>query len=44
MNKSDGVAIGVEKFAQINAIRAKSDELEAMDPIPADYTDDSYWV
>ncbi|WP_421849893.1 hypothetical protein [Oricola sp.] len=27
----------------IKAIRAKSDEIEAMTPIPADFTADSYW-
>jgi hypothetical protein len=27
----------------IAAIRAKSNEIEAMDPIPLDYTNDSYW-
>jgi hypothetical protein len=31
-------------WAQIAAIRAKSDALEAMDPIPADFKDDSYWT
>jgi len=28
----------------IQGIRTKSDEIEAMSPIPADYKDDSYWV
>lgn len=27
----------------IKHIRAKSNEIEAMSPMPADYTDDSYW-
>ena len=31
-------------WAQIAAIRAKSDALEAMDPIPADFKEDNYWV
>jgi hypothetical protein len=35
---------GEEIWAQIAAIRAKSDALEAMDPIPADFKDDSYWT
>ncbi len=28
----------------IKSIRLRSNELEAMDPIPKDYTNDSYWV
>lgn len=28
---------------KIKHIRAKSDELEEMDPIPQDYKDDKYW-
>ena len=28
----------------IQGIRTKSDEIEAMSPIPADFKDDSYWV
>jgi uncharacterized protein YeaC (DUF1315 family) len=28
----------------IQMIRAKSDLIEAMDPIPPDYTDDKYWT
>jgi len=31
-------------WSEIAAIRAKSDELEAMDPIPLDYMDDKYWA
>lgn len=31
-------------WTKIAAIRAKSDALEAMDPIPADFKDDSYWT
>lgn len=31
------------KWAAIKAIRTKSDEIEAMDPIPADFRDDTYW-
>jgi len=31
-------------FAEINAIRAKSNALEAMTPIPADYADDRWWT
>lgn len=30
-------------WAQVKVIRAKSDLLEAMTPIPVDYTDDRYW-
>lgn len=30
-------------WAQVQAIRAKSDEIEAMDPIPADVTDSALW-
>jgi len=35
----DGEAI----WAQIAAVRAASDVLEAMDPIPDDYIDDKHW-
>ena len=31
-------------WTAIQSIRTKSDEIEAMSPVPADYTDDSYWV
>jgi len=31
-------------WADIEAIRAKSDAIEAMQPIPLDYTDDKYWA
>lgn len=31
-------------WASIAAIRAASDALEALDPIPLDYTDDNYWT
>lgn len=31
------------KWRQIKAIRAASDALEAMNPIPANYTDDIHW-
>lgn len=37
-------AAGEFIWGQIANIRAKSDILEAMDEIPADFTDDSYWV
>lgn len=30
-------------FAKIDAIRAASDAIEAMDPIPLDYRSDAYW-
>jgi hypothetical protein len=30
-------------WAWIKAVRAASDTLEAMVPIPVDYTSDSYW-
>jgi hypothetical protein len=32
------------KWAAIKAIRVRSDEIEAMNPIPADFRDDSYWT
>lgn len=35
---------GEALWNQIAAIRAKSDLLEAMDPIPMDYTLDMYWT
>lgn len=31
-------------WSQIAAIRAASDVLEALDPIPTDYMDDKHWV
>ena len=31
-------------WTTIQGIRTKSDEIEAMSPIPADFKDDSYWV
>jgi hypothetical protein len=31
-------------WSQIATIRAKSDELESMAEIPADFKNDSYWV
>jgi hypothetical protein len=31
------------KWETIKAIRVRSDEIEVMDPIPADFRDDSYW-
>ena len=31
-------------WTTIQGIRTKSDEIEAMSPIPTDYKDDSYWV
>jgi hypothetical protein len=37
-------AAGEAIWNQIAAIRAKSDLLEAMDPIPVDYALDTYWT
>ena len=31
-------------WESIQSIRTKSDEIEVMSPIPADFKDDSYWV
>lgn len=31
------------QWTTIKAIRTRSNEIEAMDPIPLDYTDDKYW-
>lgn len=31
-------------WAAIKAIRTASDAIEAMDPIPADFADDEYWL
>lgn len=36
-------AAGEALWARIAAIRAASDTIEAMAPIPADYADDSHW-
>ena len=38
-----GQAEAAAAWAPINAIRAASDALEAMDPIPADYAADHHW-
>ncbi|MCH2242842.1 MAG: hypothetical protein MK041_13165 [Aquabacterium sp.] len=35
---------GQEIWDAIKAIRAKSNEIEAMNPIPTDYADDGRWV
>lgn len=35
---------GAALWAQVAAIRAASDALEALDPIPTDYRDDAHWV
>lgn len=32
------------KWASIKTIRTKSDQIEAMSPIPSDFKNDSYWV
>lgn len=37
------LAVMMDRWAAIKAIRAKSDEIEAMSPIPADIADDRYW-
>ncbi|MEQ8784174.1 MAG: hypothetical protein RIE06_31290 [Roseibium album] len=37
------VAAGQAIWDQIKAIRTASNALEPMDPIPADYADDSHW-
>lgn len=34
---------GLAAWARIKAIRSRSDEIETMDPIPADFTADKYW-
>lgn len=31
-------------WTAIKAIRARSDEIEAIDPIPADFQEDEYWL
>ena len=31
-------------WSEIATIRAKSDEIELMDPIPQDYTEDKWWT
>ena len=36
-------AAGQAVWDQIKVVRARSDELEAMDPIPTDYSSDVYW-
>ena len=34
----------IQKWKDIEMIRAKSNTLEQMDPIPDDYRDDKYWT
>lgn len=51
--KAEGGTLTTEQQAEADAlqaaadavklIRSKSDDIEAMSPIPADYTNDSYW-
>lgn len=41
--EADEWAAGQALWDQVKAIRAASDNIEAMDPIPSDYTADSYW-
>jgi len=36
--------VGEAIWSEIATIRSKSDELEAMDPIPQDYTEDKWWA
>lgn len=31
-------------WANIKSLRAKSNDIEAMDPVPDDFTDDKYWT
>lgn len=39
-----GDAVGIEAMGRfIDAIRAASDVLDAMETVPADYVDDKYW-
>jgi hypothetical protein len=40
----DAWTTGEALWAQVAAIRAASDALEAMDPIPEDITDDTHWA
>lgn len=42
-DEADAWAAGELLWAQISAIRLKSDEIEAMDPIPSDFELDVYW-
>jgi hypothetical protein len=35
---------GAALWAQVEAIRAASDVIEAMNPIPQDYREDKYWT
>lgn len=41
--EADEWAAGQALWDQVKAIRAKSDAIEALDPIPADFADDSHW-
>lgn len=33
----------IMQWAEIERLRARSDAIEAMNPIPSDYTNDTYW-
>lgn len=43
LTPADLVSMGLQVAARIQAVYEASWALKAMDPIPADYTDDSYW-
>lgn len=43
LTPTDLVSMGLQVAARIQAVYDKSWALKEMDPIPADYADDSYW-
>lgn len=44
LTPSQAIALGVQAAQRVDAVYKKSWALKAMNPIPADYTADSYWT
>lgn len=42
--EADAWDAGAAIWAEVSGIRAASNDLEALDPIPDDYTDNKYWT
>lgn len=42
-NLQQTLSAAMSKWAEIKRLRTRSDEIEQMDPIPADFRNDSYW-
>lgn len=44
LTNADLIAMGLQIMAQVSALHVKARAIKAMNPIPADYTSDTYWV